>query len=351
MYQDWSDDPPAKPPDDEAQDDEVMVYNPSGLNLAIADHFADPDPDLPIAIGGRVMSGNMQPCPAHLDDSSPHGLLYVAVYVNRPELYVPVLKRKRLLKGTHTDPALGRALAMLQANPSADVNWMRTPTLWKAAHREYSRQLSMRKCIYYRAALEQSRISFFLEPNFVVGSWGVMSQVSRYMYTQTSRGKMLKALPDEPILVAGIPECIGQQVHDPIHKCHSAMLTWHSDVGLDNAKMQSLLASACDVESIEHLMQQLPCYPAAFKLFCDHIQKLVAVAGAKCYACCMEHCRHGQQWGRIHFHAYTGAAASFVRDSGITPPHLDIPLRMLNFHGYHAHARLSRLNGHSQACA
>jgi hypothetical protein len=183
----------------------------------------------------------------------------------------------------------------------------------------------------------------------VIGSWIVMADVAKCMYTITSRGKSLNPVPGEAESLAANPECVAGQVHDLVHKCHSALLTWHSDVGLDNHKMQAHLASACDVESIEHLMHQLPCYAAGFKLFCDHVQKLVSVSGAKCYACCMEHCRHGEKPGRVHLHAYMGAAASFVRDSGITPPFLEIPLRMLNFHGYHAHARLSRLKGHSQA--
>ena len=123
MYQDWTDDKPGKPEDDEAQDIEVMVYNPSGLNFAIEDHFAALQLQLPIAIGGRVMCAHMQLCPAHLDDSSPHGLLYLAVYVNHPELHVPVVKRKRLEKGKHVHHSFGRAIAMLQSNPSTDLGW------------------------------------------------------------------------------------------------------------------------------------------------------------------------------------------------------------------------------------
>ena len=51
----------------------------------------------------------------------------------------------------------------------------------------------------------------------------------------------------------------------------------------------------------------------------------------------------------MHFHAHMGSAASFVKDSGITLPQLDIPMGMLSFRVYQAHARLSRLKGHSQA--
>ena len=169
------------------------------------------------------------------------------------------------------------------------------------------------------------------------------------MYTTTARGLVLNALPDEMARSHATAECVGQAIHDPVHKCHSAMFTWHSDVGLHNPEMKSLVASSCDVESMESSMGHMPCFATEFKLFCEHIQKLVAVSGAKCYACCMEHCRHGQQRGRVHFHAYMGSAASFVKDSGITLPQLDIPMGMLSFRGYQAHARLSRLKGHSQA--
>ena len=123
MYQDWADDLRGKQDDDLAEETEVMVYNPSGLNFAIEDHFAELQLNLPIAIGGRVMSPHMQLCPAHLDESSPHGLLYLAAYANRPELHVPVVKRKRLEKGQHVHHALGKALAMLQSNPSIRC-WM-----------------------------------------------------------------------------------------------------------------------------------------------------------------------------------------------------------------------------------
>ena len=169
------------------------------------------------------------------------------------------------------------------------------------------------------------------------------------MYTTTFRGLVLNALSDEMARSDGTAECVGQAIHDPVHKCHSAMFTWHSDVGLHNPQMKSLFASGCDVESMESSMEQMPCFKAEIKLFCEHIQKLVAASGAKCYACSKEYCRHGQQAGRVHSHAYMGSAASCVRDSGITPPHLDIPMGMLTFRGYQAHARLSRLKGHSQA--
>ena len=45
----------------------------------------------------------------------------------------------------------------------------------------------------------------------------------------------------------------------------------------------------------------------------------------------------------MHFHAYIGSAASFVKDSGITPPLLEIPMGILAFRGYQAHARMTRL--------
>ena len=74
---DWEDDSPGParfgPPD--LEDSEVLVYNPSGLNLAMQDHFQVVEPRLPIAIGGHIMSPCTQLCPSHLDDASPHGLL------------------------------------------------------------------------------------------------------------------------------------------------------------------------------------------------------------------------------------------------------------------------------------
>ena len=84
----------------------------------------------------------------------------------------------------------------------------------------------------YRAALEECRLTFFLEPTAVVGSWAVMAEVCRIMYTTTARGKVLNALPNEMARSHATAECVGQAIHDPVHKCHSAMFTWHSDVGL-----------------------------------------------------------------------------------------------------------------------
>ena len=217
------------------------------------------------------MSGNMQPCPAHLDDSSPLGLLYLAVYVNHPELHVPVVKRKRLEKGSYLNLAIGRALAMLQSNPSTDLGWPVDRHKRKQAHREYARHLGLRKCTYYRAALEQSREAFYQETDAVLGSWVVMAEVCRIMYTTTARGKVLKALPGELAKSHATAECVGQAIHDPVHKCHSAMFTWHSDVGLHNPEMKSLVASSCDVESMESSMGHMPCFAAEFKLFCEHI--------------------------------------------------------------------------------
>ena len=349
MYQEWADELRGKQDDDLAEETEVMVYNPSGLNFAIEDHFAELQLNLPIAIGGRVMSPHMQLCPAHLDESSPHGLLYLAAYANRPELHVPVVKRKRLEKGQHVHHALGKALAMLQSNPSSDVGWPITFYTRKRGHREYARQLGLRQCIYYKTAFSQSRDVFYQQTDAVQGSWVMLAEVCRVMFTTTTRGLVLNSLPgvveSHPVLA----ECAGLAIHDAVHKCHSGMFTWHSDVGLHHPQMKSLVDSKCDVESMEASMGHMACFASEFKLFCEHIQKLVSVTTAQCYACCMEHCRHGQQRGRVHFHAYIGSAATWVRDSGISPPLLELPMGMLTFRGYQAHARLTRLKGNSSA--
>jgi hypothetical protein len=352
MYMGWEDDSPGQASfgPAELEDSEVLVYNPSGLNLAMQDHFPVVDPMLPIAIGGRIMSPSAQLCPSHLDDASPHGLLYLAVYSNSPELYVPVLKQTRFrCKSKSANPRLAKALAQLQGNPSAVTGWPLNSSVRKAAHREYARQYGLRKCVHYRHALETSRARFFREPQSVVSGWAVMSEVCRVMYTMTPRGKVLNPLPGRPANPDVLPEWFGTQVCDPAHRCHSALFTWHSDVGLDCFDMKMLIASEGTVESIERLMARMLCYTAEFELFCDHVRDLVKASGAKCYACCLEHCRHSEKPGRVHFHAYLGSAPSFVKDGGISPPHLEIPMQMLNFRGFHAHARFTRLKGHSQA--
>jgi hypothetical protein len=352
MYMDWEDDSPGQASFGplELEETEVLVYNPSGLNLPMQDHFSVLEPMLPIAIGGRIMSPCAQECPSYLDDASPSGLLSLAVYCNSPELYVPVLKQTRFrCKSKSADPNLAKALAMLQANPSAVTAWRCNGRLRKAAHREYARQYSLRKCVHYREALEMSRRQFFNQPAYVIGSWGVMSEVSRLMYSITARGKVLNPLPGNPVDPNVIAEYRGTQICDPAHRCHSALFTWHSDVGLDCFDMRMLIASEGTVESIERLMARMPCYSAEFTLFCAHVRDLVNASGAKCYACCLEHCRHGEKPGRVHFHAYLGSAPSFVKDGGISPPHLEIPMQMLNFRNFHAHARFTRLKGHSQA--
>ena len=74
MYMDWDADSPGKSSwgEDEADVGEVLVYNPSGLNMATLVHFAELQPPLPIAIGGRLMSPKLCACPAHIDDSYTH---------------------------------------------------------------------------------------------------------------------------------------------------------------------------------------------------------------------------------------------------------------------------------------
>ena len=349
MYQDWADPAPDLLEHEDGQDVEVMVYNPSGLNFAMEDHFIGLQPQLPIALGGATMSALMQLCPAHLDDSSPVGLLYVAVYSNQPELHVPVLKRKRLEKGKHIDHALATALCTLQNNPTANVGWPLNKLLRKAGHREYARQFGLRRCMYYRAAKDQTQTVFYQQPDSVIGSWVVMALVSRIMYTTTPRGLVLKALPGQTASSSAMPECAGLAVHDDKFKFHSALFTWHSDVGLHHPDMMSLVASSSDCEKMESRMEQMPCYALEFKLFCKHIQQIVATSLATCYACCIEHCRHGQLRGRVHFHAYIGCAASWTRDAGMTPPLLELPQSMLVFRGYKPHGRLIRLKGANSA--
>ena len=173
----------------------------------------------------------------------------------------------------------------------------------------------------------------------------MMAEVCRIMYSTTPRGLVLNAVPGETASSSAMAECAGLAVHDPAFKYHSAMFTWRSDVGLHNPEMKSLVASSCDCESMESSMEHMPCFALEFKLFCAHIQQMVAMSLASCYACCMEHCRHGQQRGRVHFHAYIGSAATWTKDAGITPPLLELPTSILVFRGFTAHARMTRLKG------
>ena len=325
---------------------EVVVFQPSGLNVSTYDHFAQSDQrKTSIGPGGRMMSKNTIAVPEGLLIESPQGLLFVAAYANIPELYVPVPDRKRLRgKQDAHMLKLGLCLGRLQANPLEDSGFLCDAKGRKGGHREYARHFGLYTGQCCRMARVSTRTSYGNSSHHIKNNWSLLHEVAKVMYERTPQGLNLRGVAGEPLCQAGPEHVIAGQGTEK-YQCHSALLTWHSDLGLDDLDIASAVDCGVTADELEALMVKKVSYNLMFEDFVDHVQKMSSVAGAKSWAAGLEHCRNGDHAARVHFHAFVGGAPSFTRDNGRLPEYLLINMSFLTFGGFNAHVRFTRLRG------
>lgn len=159
----------------------------------------------------------------------------------------------------------------------------------------------------------------------VKGGWAVVQQIEQDSGVSGVRGDMHGG---KQVTISGL----------------GVLLTWHSEIGMSDPMVASLLAQGFEGAALLQRVKDLPFVDEAFEAFVPWVDSLRKTAGYSWWAACMEMCLQSEYPARIHFHAFMSVDPSRLEGrSQLNPP--EIPASSLVYQGMAPNARPVMLTG------